>query len=348
MRIRGLRTLRRIARRIKKGPGRKALILLYHRVADVSSDPWSLCVTPQRFAEHLEVLQKHTQPVPLQQLVQALHSGHLQDKTVVVTFDDGYVDNLLNAKPLLERYTIPATVFLSTGYIGNTREFWWDELDRLLLQPGILPNKLSLKINGDVCQYELGESSKYTEEAFRRYRYWTAWGEDIPSMRHSLYRSLYHQLHPLPEKEQQSVLNELLIWAGAEPVSRHTYRPLSYHEVHALVQGGIIEVGAHTVTHPILSVLSSDNQQDEIRQSKNDIERVLGCSPVSFAYPYGRECDYTAGTSGIVREAGFHCACSNFFSVVRQDTDYFQLPRIQMKDWSGKEFSRHLSEWFAL
>jgi peptidoglycan/xylan/chitin deacetylase (PgdA/CDA1 family) len=81
---------------------------------------------------------------------------------VVITFDDGYADNLHNAKPLLERYDIPATVFVTTGHIGHEREFWGDELDRLLLQPSTLPELLGLSINGSPYQWELGEVAHYT------------------------------------------------------------------------------------------------------------------------------------------------------------------------------------------
>ncbi len=111
-------------------------ILLYHRVTEVPSDPWALSVTPDHFAGHLEILREYTRPISLQQLSQGLREGNLPDCSVVVTFDDGYADNLLNAKPLLERYDVPATVFLATGLVEHWREPWWDELEQLLLQPG--------------------------------------------------------------------------------------------------------------------------------------------------------------------------------------------------------------------
>jgi GT2 family glycosyltransferase/peptidoglycan/xylan/chitin deacetylase (PgdA/CDA1 family)/glycosyltransferase involved in cell wall biosynthesis len=118
--------------------GPKALILLYHRVAEVQPDPWSLCVTPQRFAEHLDVLSGRWNVLRLRDLVRALQVGALPDRAVVITFDDGYADNLHNAKPVLERYGKPATVFVASGYVGNKREFWWDELERVVRRDGSL------------------------------------------------------------------------------------------------------------------------------------------------------------------------------------------------------------------
>src|SRR5262245_1755138 len=144
--------------------GPRALILMYHRVTELPSDPHLVAVTPKHFCEQLEMIRKHYMPIRLQQLVEALQGGEAPKRAVVITFDDGYADNLHKAMPLLEHYDIPATVFVTAGVVGSQREFWWDELDRLLLQPGILPAKLRLKINGSTFDFQLGEASTYTEK----------------------------------------------------------------------------------------------------------------------------------------------------------------------------------------
>src|SRR5262249_42280820 len=100
------------------------LILMYHRIAELQFDPWGLAVSPRHFAEHLEVLRKHGQPRPLTQAVKALQrQEEVEGRPLVITFDDGYADNLYNAAPLLDRYDVPATLFLATGYIDGAREF---------------------------------------------------------------------------------------------------------------------------------------------------------------------------------------------------------------------------------
>jgi peptidoglycan/xylan/chitin deacetylase (PgdA/CDA1 family) len=298
-------------------------------------------VTPEHFAEHLEALRKHFFPIPLQQLVQALQNGKIPRRSVVVTFDDGYADNLHNAKLLLERYDIPATVFVTTGYFGYPREFWWDELERVVLQPGMLPETLYLSINGSAHEWKLGAAVHYDEDACWRHRDWRAW-EDAPTPRHSLYYSLWQLLRPLPEDERLKTLDELLTWANADPEGRPTHRTLSLEEVSILGQGELVDVGAHTVTHPMLSTLPAALQRDEIQQSKASLERILGHSVTSFAYPYG---DFTVETVVKVRETGFACACSTLANVVERDTERFQLPRIPVQDWDGEEFAKHVSMW---
>jgi peptidoglycan/xylan/chitin deacetylase (PgdA/CDA1 family) len=343
---RGSEGLRRIAQRVASGRSdKKALILLYHRTAKVNSDPWGLSVTPRHFAEHLEVLRQCATPIQLQQLVQTSFDD-LPERSVVVTFDDGYADNLYNAKPLLERYAIPATIFLTTGYIGYEREFWWDELDRLLLQPGTLPRALRLSINGSTYQWDLGEAAHYSEDDSQRHRHWKI-RKDAPSSRHHLYRSLCELLNPLPEGERQKVLDELLTWAGAQPTSRPTHRPLSLTEVASLAKGELIEVGAHTVTHPALSALPVASQLDEIQGSKTWLEEILDCSVSSFAYPYGGQSDYTEETINIVREAGFASACSNFPGLTKEQTDPLQFPRVNSPNRNGETFTQWLSRWLS-
>lgn len=339
MRICGIGRVRRAVRRLRnlRAPG--GVVLLYHRVAEVGSDPWSLCVTPRRFAEQLEVLRERAQPTRLRHLSRALKDGERSDRPVAVTFDDGYADNFYNAKPLLERHDVPATFFLTAGYVDCEHEFWWDELERLLLQPGALPATLRLSINGSVYRWELGEAANYGEDEYRRYRRWRI-GDDEPGSRHSLYRSLHQLLQPLDEDERRKVLDELLSWSGADPVSRPNYWPLSSAQVSAL--GESIEVGAHTVTHPFLPALPPAAQWDEIRHSKARLEEITGSPVTSFAYPYG---DYTAETAALVREAGFARACSTETDTVWRRTDPFRLPRVEVQDWDGEEFARRLSKW---
>src|SRR5215217_516018 len=339
---RWLAKLRRTAWRPGDRSGGKVLILMYHRVAEPPSDPWGLAVEPRRFAQHLEVLRQHAQPMRLHQLSRALLEGDLPDRSVIVTFDDGYVDNFHNAKPLLKHYDIPATVFLTTGYIGHEREFWWDELDRLLLRPGILPESLSLTVNGSTYQWELGVAAHCSKEASRRHRRWKAW-EEAPTSRHSLYYSLWELLHSTTESEKRRVLCELREWACAEPAGRPRHRPLSLKKAVALTKGGLVEAGAHTVTHPALSALPAASQRDEILGSKARLEELLGQHVSSFAYPHG---DLSAETAAIVREAGFAHACTTRPGLVEQSTDPFQLPRRNVQDWDGENFAKRLSRWF--
>jgi peptidoglycan/xylan/chitin deacetylase (PgdA/CDA1 family) len=347
MRIRGIGRLQRVAHRLMRRFAPTALILLYHRVGEVHSDPWALCVTPRHFAEHLEILRKHGRTTQLQQLPRALCERNLPHRpAVVVSFDDGYADNLHNAKPLLERYDIPATIFLTTGYIGYNREFWWDELDRLLLYPGSLPETLCLSINGSTHRWELGEAAHYREGTYQRHRDWRAW-EDPPISRHLLYRTLNELLLPLPEEERREVLDELLLWTGAAPAARPTHRILSDAEAFTLAQGELVEVGAHTVTHSALYALSAASQRDEIQRSKTHLEELLGRLLTSFAYPYGKRSHYTEETVALVKEAGFARACSNFPGLVGRWTDRFQLPRMMVHDWDGDEFARQLRGWFS-
>jgi hypothetical protein len=89
-------------------------------------------------------------------------------------------------------------------------------------------------------------------------------------------------------------------------------------------------------------------QIDEIFGSKARLEQLLGKPVASFAYPFGGRSHYTDQTVAAVREAGFECACSNFPGVVDSGTDCFQLPRFLVRDWSGEEFNRRLSEWLCV
>jgi peptidoglycan/xylan/chitin deacetylase (PgdA/CDA1 family) len=327
--------------RSRLAPG--GLILMYHRVTETDSDPWSLCVSPQHFAEHLEVLKQSSRPLKLEQMTQEMQERKPLSRSVAITFDDGYADNLHQAKPVLERYAIPATIFLAAGYLGQEKEFWWDELDRLFLQPGLLPATLHLEIRGQSYRWDLGPEADYTEGTFRRHQGWRVEKDSPPpNIRQALYSALWKLLQPLYEEERQRALTELRIWAGTTATGRPTHRALTLAEAVAMDQGGLIELGAHTVNHPALSSISTEAQQAEIQQSKTSLEELLGHSVHSFAYPYG---SFNEQTPGLVQGAGFARACSTIAGTVWPRSNPFLLPRVEVHDWDGEEFSRRLSRW---
>ena len=323
-----------------------AVILLYHRVSQLPTDPQLLCVTPGHFAEHLEILRKEYNPVGLRELSQAYQQEKLRRRAVVVTFDDGYYDNLINAKPLLERYSTPATLFVATGYSEREGEFWSDELERLRLQPGNLPDTLSLTITGKRHQWNLGDATSYSEEEYERYRTWNVRKRNL-GPRQAFYNALHPLIRSLAHEEQREVLDALSAWAGIKPIVRLTHRTLSTDELLCMAKGRLVEIGAHTVTHPVLSSLPPGMQETEIQGSKARLEEILGRSVTSFAYPYGLRSDYSPETVAIVKQAGFDCASSSEEDNVWRGSDRFQLPRRIVFDWDGEQFARKLRQWFG-
>lgn len=323
------------------------MILAYHRISESPLDPWSLSVRPEHFAEHLAVVRRSFQPRSLQDVGQDLRSGRkLHPKSIVITFDDGYADNLHIALPLLERFDIPATIFLVTGAIGSRQEFWWDELTSLLLKPNILPDQLDLSIHGKEYSWRLGKSAEYRAADYARYSSWRV-SQPTPSLRHTVYMQLWELIHSLPHDDQKEVMNQLRAWSG-NPSGSDVHRILNRSECAELARSGWVEIGAHTINHPSLASLSIDSQRHEILESKACLEEILRRSVNSFSYPFGKRHDYTVDTGTLVRESGFSVACSSMSGIVDAKTDPFQLPRIHIHDCGGDEFeNRLLSKLYA-
>ena len=336
------RKLHRASDKIQKKFCDRGLILMYHRVSEEDIDPWSLRVTPQHFAEHLEVLQQHTKPMSLKELAQAHQEGNICDRAVAITFDDGYANNLHQAKPILEKYQIPATVFVATEYLTNPREFWWDELERIILQTEQLPETLSLTIGDRQHQWQLESFSNYSPEAAWQNRNLPAWSAKSGS-RLRFYYELWAKLQPLTPAQRQPLLEQIKAWANYQsPTPRLSHRPLTVEELGVIERGGTIELGGHTVSHPLLSEQPIAVQQAEIEQGKSDLERLLQHSINSFAYPFGA---YSSETSSLVEKAGFQYACSTVESSVWRKSDRYTLPRFEVQDWNKAEFERRLLSW---
>jgi peptidoglycan/xylan/chitin deacetylase (PgdA/CDA1 family) len=339
-----LETLRSARARVNEWTSRRALILLYHRVAETESDPWGLAVSPKHFEEQLQVLRQYASIIPLSALCDSIDRARLPRRSFVVTFDDGYADNLLNAKPLLEKYDVPAMVFITAGYTGGDREFWWDELDRLFLLSDNLPDTLRLRINGKYYHWDI--ENDHQAGAGACHQNWRACQEDAePHPRHALYMAIWELMHQLPEHQRNQIRNELIEWTISTGKARSTHRPLSEEQLIELTGDGLIEAGCHTVTHPKLASLDQDSQRDEIVRSKKRLEEILDRPVKYFAYPYGQERDYTEETVRIVREEGFTCGCATSVGFVGRDADPFQLPRLQVPDIDGESFERLLTSF---
>ena len=325
--------------RVKDLAGPKALILLYHRIADPEIDPHLLCVSPRHFAEQLAVLAQQYTPLTLEQCVAAVGRGRLPRRAAVITFDDGYADNLHAAKPLLERHGLPASLFITTGQISNPREFWWDELEKVFLLPGTLPQHLDMEINGHTYHWNLDGATQYTEEQFRAHCTKQANEGALPSPRLELFHAIHKLLRVLPSGLRTAKMDALLKWSGASCVARPSYRALSSEELAALTRTNLIDFGGHTVTHPQLPDQELAVQQEEIRSGKTTLEQMIGRAVHSFSYPYGF---YSDPTIELVRQCGYSSDCTCSERPTRGDSDLFQLPRFMVRDWDGDEFGRQL------
>ncbi len=329
---------RRKIRRALRTFSSRALILVYHRIAPRDVDPWRLCVDPENFASHLDVLHRRAHPLGLRQLAQAHLGGKIPNKAVVITFDDGYANNLVNAGPLLERYAYPATVFVTGAYVQTGREYWWDELDRALLRPVTLPSGLQLSVNDTCIQWELGAASCYSEAEYAS----DSTNEGKRSPRLKFYYTVWERLRPLPESLRQKALEEIGSWAGVPRELRPTHRPMNALEVQKLSRNGLVEIGSHTMNHEKLSAHPVDVQKDQILQSKIYLESLTGRAVTSFSYPFG---EYTEDTVSLVRSAGFSSACTSREDVVWSGTNLLELPRVVVTDCDGGEFEHRLKEW---
>jgi len=325
----GLSGLRRITRRIVRH--KRPVILMYHRVTTLAHDPWRLAVTPEHFTEHIECLTRTHHVVSLRELVRAITDRQAPRGWAAITFDDGYIDVLTTAKPILERFDCPATAFLATGAIGSSREFWWDTLVRIVFETPTLPKTLAIEVAGERYHWNVVNDRVAFECAEQK---------DQKSLsRSELHSNLWQLLRILDPIERDRHLEELAIWADVSMMARPTDTAMNPAEVRALTDG-LFEVGAHTVTHPSLPALDMAGQRAEIEDSRRVCEELTGTKVTSFAYPFG---DWDKNSIAAVRNAGFTTACCTEPRVITPRSDPFRLPRVEVGNWSGHEFARRLA-----
>lgn len=329
MRRYGQKTARRAAAWLRSRFRPTALILGYHRIAATAVDPYSLCVSPDHFAQQLDVLCRVANVIDLETLRHELLNGSLPERAVAITFDDGYQDNLVTALPLLAARQLPATVFVVSGTLGQ--EFWWDMLARLIFETAVLPDTLTLQSGEQTIQWTVPDPADSTLQ------------KDGHSPRHHLFHQLYSQMIKLKVEERPSFLAQIQTWASANHplVAAHTLA-MTPSELQTLAVNKLITIGAHTISHPPLGQLPTATQREEIIGSKTSLESLIKQPIPFFSYPHG---DSALAVQQLVQAAGFRLACTSGNDVVFPSSNLYCLPRFWPADMDGDRFARWLRPW---
>jgi peptidoglycan/xylan/chitin deacetylase (PgdA/CDA1 family) len=280
----------------------RALILMYHRVGDGAAPATYPPVPVSAFEAQMRYLRRHYRVLPLEDIASLLSTEKpLKEPVAAVTFDDGYRDNYTSAFPVLARYGIPATVFLATGFIGGDRAFWWDEV-------GVV---VAAALAGRWSTGEFGALSTET-----------------PIDRERTRVSVFQRIKESPAGERAQLIAALGDALGTgTPQELGQNLILSWDEVREMHEAGI-SMGAHTVSHPILSRIPPGLARAEILGSKEAIEHRLGTPVASFSYPNGKAEDYDAAAVAAVRDAGFAAAVTTIPGSARTGCSPVELPRV--------------------
>lgn len=295
-----------------------AAVLMYHRVFDGDADAFNICVSPQNFDEQMSELQRSFTPMQLSELVPAIQHNTIPDRAVVVTFDDGYEDNGDFALPLLRKFGIPATFFIVSGTLDGSTHYWWDELANLFQTAPLSAGDTQVEVGGQALRLPFQNNA------------------DRATAIASVHKRL--MAHPA---DRQRVLTEISSWANVDYESE-SYQVLQRDRLSEIATDALIELGAHSVSHPQLPKLAVAQQQAEVSESLAAIAELTH-RPVPFAYPFG---DHNDETVEIVRSSGAECAVTVEQHLVDRNTDLFRIPRFHVHDWSGSHFRAKLDAFF--
>ena len=286
----------------------RLLILIYHRV-HASQDPlFPREVTAAVFDWQMELISRHLTPLPLDEAVERCMRNDLPPRAVAVSFDDGYADNCTIALPILEKHAVPATFFITTGYLNGGR-MWNDTIIETVrrLSPGpIRANSMAWELSADSDQE-----------------------------RAEVCRKIIQRVKHLDQTIRQDLVDELAA-ACADPLPDDLM--MTHAQVRELAAAGM-GIGGHTVSHPILRTLDPVTAENEINDGKSELEALVGRPVTLFAYPNGKPGDdYDPGHVDAARRAGFDAAFSTTRGVVSPASDRWQLPRFTPWDRSRERF----------
>lgn len=294
----------------------RGTIVLYHGVTREQGDGIfnyrGKFVHTDSFEAHIAWLKQHFTTLPLQDLIASL--GHEHEKpALAITFDDGYANNYTDAYPILRDAGVPATFFVTSGFVDGTPL----SVDRL---------EYALATDKDRLVLELPDRSWSFPLTTRTERI----GAD---------RKLRRYVKLLPPAQKDAFFTALVAATGRDLTShlRTTpYAPMTWEHMREMLSHGM-SFAAHTVTHPILAELTREETRGEIRRSHTALLEH-GLSPLpTFAYPNGGPTDFSDETIAALRELGFTASLTTRPGDCTNDHDRFRLPRYTL-DGANKPY----------
>ena len=305
----------KLAANVLSPAGRRARlsILIYHRVLRQPDPLFPDEVDARLFDWQMKSLAQGFNVLRLSDAVQRLRAGTLPPRAACITFDDGYADNADVALPILQKYALPCTFFIATGFLDGGR-MWNDTLIEAVRNT---PKP--------VLQLEhLGFGSYATGSIEER---------------RTTIGSLLNSFKYLPLAERLEKVARVAETADCKLPDNLMLRS---EQVRTLNDAGM-EIGAHTVNHPILTRISDEAVEAEIVQSKHALEALIQAPVRLFAYPNGRpRQDYAAQHVAIVRKLGFSAAVATAWGAATEQSDSYQLPRFTPWDKSAVRFKLRL------
>ena len=284
-------------------PG-KLTIVTYHAVVRPPLVIFDSCFLDEiTFRNQLLYLKKHFTVLALSTAVESLKLGKIDRPTAVITFDDGYQNNYSVAYPILRELRLPATIFLTTGWIDTGYTLRYLRLNLALANT----KKKALAWNGRMLDLREVASRANANVLIRQ------------------------EIRALPQAQRMPRLMEVIRELGDDPERPmdpdSPFRMLSSNAVKEMAHSGLIEFGAHTHTHPVLSRLSTDECRQEIESSVKNVEQLTGRPCEQFAYPFGGSPDYTQETIDLLRKSGIRAAVTTIPGFNDKNTSPMELRR---------------------
>jgi peptidoglycan/xylan/chitin deacetylase (PgdA/CDA1 family) len=307
-------TVKGFGRVLRATGGPRLSILIFHRVLP-ARDP----LRPSEpdavdFELRMRWLASAFRLMPLIEAARRLTDGSLPVNAACITFDDGYADNLTIAAPILSRLRLPATFFIASGFLDGGRMFNDTVIESVRAVSGTL----------DLSAIDCG--------------IWPC-ADDVGRMK--AIDGLLERLKYLPQEERQKKVDAI---AGIAGLPARSELMMTRQQVRELRRHGM-SIGAHTVTHPILTGLAPDEARREIEDGRRDLEDIVGERVKLFAYPNGKPGrDYDASHVAMVRSMNFDAAVSTAWGVSNRRSDLYQLPRFTPWDADVNRFGLRLAQ----